>query len=87
MTLYWKLSSKFKNEIHLNHTEHAPLDKILLQVASSLQSISLLVSISYDKKIIFFRIRFEVPMRIRKFGILFVHLVPILQNLVEILYF
>ena len=83
MKLYQKLPSKFKNEIHLNHTKHAPLDRILLQVAS-LRSIGLLVSIFYD--IFFFNI-FEVflkyPMRIRKFGIFSVHL----QNLVEILYF
>ena len=88
MKSYRKLSSKLKNEIHSNHTERAPLDTILLQVASSLQSISLLVSITYDKFFyIFFENVLKYPMGIRIFGILFVHLLPILQNLVEILYF
>ena len=64
-----------------------PLDTILLQVASSLQSISFLVSISCDTFYFKFVVVLKYPMRTRKSGILFVHLVPILQNLAEILYF
>lgn len=68
--MYEENFSKFRNEIHLNHTEHTPLGTIFLQVVSSLLYSSLLVSISYNayfKET--FRRLYKVPKKIRKFGV------------------
>ena len=41
--------SKFKNYIIINHTGQAPLDTVFLQVASSMHSSNLVVSVSQQK--------------------------------------